>query len=1030
MAAVFADYKFYVDWDNNGDFTDVYDDITAYVFSAQWQRGIRNGTDIIPQHTAGRCEFSLDNRDGRFSDYNAASPLYQKAIPGRPIKITMTIGLGVEKTMWMGKLDEMEPELTAEPQLMKVKLRGYGIFEWMEQRKKVKIALQSNKTAKQLLDTIAAAVGLTAGERRFDTGQTQFQKFWTDGEISALDAFRSVTNTEGGILLEGNDGTVVFEDRSHRFTAPHTVSQATYTNAVAGAVRYNSIEQILSGQKSVFNRIEASAKTFDLSEDQLLVSQIDIYADDGQIGKPIELAAGASTELDLLFPAPGTVAQEIAVNDWSLLDMQADTAIDGSGTDVSADITVSYSEYSNSMHVTLTNTGGVTAYIVVLRGWGVAINEGPPVEVFAEDATSIANFGTRVYPFPGEFIESKVEAEGWCAYLLSLRKDPTRAVEVNLDANVNAAHLLEAYTRDLSDRVTIVGDSKTSLYVNGDFFVEHMTHKVVKNGIHTVTYTCYAVAGTAWPAVSIPYTAPTVLNPVFNVAHVPDQLWYAGLLSYARVIFACKADKWNEGVDEAEFRAKLVPSGTSVEYVDLSTAAEGGTFTHNGTTQFILTGLAATWQGVHHQIFYGANMGRWYYSFKLHNAEGWSVWTDGNDAPTKVVQFVDTDDDKFSDSGPPESWTVKIQAGPETGTAVVVATRPAINGKRIWFTVFQIRDASAGSWRAIDDDAGAADVLYDGSAVAHVYDPAAGTITPASGNFGSAVGVGGLMLVDVRAGSFNQFYTKWVGLSGAQVASGVISSVIGLDLAFAPEIDGTYADVRIKIVKPPWDWNNAAPAANTDGFMGMAGYNNGPVEHWNNPTRGDLSSTTFTSNPFALPAGVDFADLEARVWFGTEYSFSDNGITSAKPVGTPTGWQIILDDAATIVTDGNFSDERITFVVNVTTDRILGAPSPSELSQPFHWCIINDTVNPVTITLDALFRWGDHVYAQDEIALDKGTVLTIDKVNSRIGVNQATPTAPMSILTLGDHVDNAAALAAGLVAGDMYRNGDVLMIVH
>jgi hypothetical protein len=31
---------------------------------------------------------------------------------------------------------------------------------------------------------------------------------------------------------------------------------------------------------------------------------------------------------------------------------------------------------------------------------------------------------------------------------------------------------------------------------------------------------------------------------------------------------------------------------------------------------------------------------------------------------------------------------------------------------------------------------------------------------------------------------------------------------------------------------------------------------------------------------------------------------------------------------------------------------------------------------------------------------------------------------------LGDYADNAAAITAGLVAGDIYRNGDVMMVVH
>jgi hypothetical protein len=47
------------------------------------------------------------------------------------------------------------------------------------------------------------------------------------------------------------------------------------------------------------------------------------------------------------------------------------------------------------------------------------------------------------------------------------------------------------------------------------------------------------------------------------------------------------------------------------------------------------------------------------------------------------------------------------------------------------------------------------------------------------------------------------------------------------------------------------------------------------------------------------------------------------------------------------------------------------------------------------------------------------------------GVNSGTPGKVIGVpATIGNYVDNAAALAAGLTAGDMYRNGDILMIVH
>lgn len=969
---VFASYKYWVDWENTGTFGGTYDDISAYVLDAEWDRGQTPGTDLVPKHTAGNCQFTLDNRDGFFSDYNIGSFIFGKAIPGRRIKITMQIGSGAVKTMWAGRLDELEPELTSEPQLMKMKLKGIGILEWLEQRKKVIISIQENVSTQGLLNAIAQAAGLVVGvDTRFDVGQTVFQRFWIENEVSALQAFRLVTDTDGGNLCEGGDGTLVYEDRAHRFSAPHIHSsgQPVYTNDVSGSIRYDKIDQILSGSKSVFNRIEASVRTFDLTEEKLLISHIDIYNQSGQIGQVFEIADGATEGIALPFPGTGASSNELSVNAWTMLDMQADTEPDGSGTDVSGDVDCYPSYCSNGAYVTFYNHSGDTAYIVVLRAWGVAVVEGPTASVFAEDTGSIDKYGERIYPYPGQWLESVGQAQGWCNYLLSLHKEPTRAEQVRIDANVNAAHLLEAYSRELSDRVTIVGDSKTSLFVNEDFFIEHLHHRVEANAIHTVDYIGYVVAGTQWSAVDDPYTPATVCNVVPEASKVPSQLWVAGTLSAMRIIFSCKASKWNEGIDQAEFRAKLIPSGTSVPSVDMTSVAEGGTFVDNGTTQIIKTGLTATWQGVHHQLFYGANVGRWYYAWRLHNETGWSTWSDGNDLPSLVTDYVDTEDTAFSDSGPPSDWTVTIQQGPIAGTAVAVASRPVTNGKKIWFTNFQIRDSSAGSWRDIDANAGAAVVLYDGSLIDCIYDPSDGTIVPTTGDFSAAAGQDGLMIFDVRKGQFNKDYTRWGGLSGSQITAAAITGVVGIDPVYSPEVDGTYIQFRLMIVKAPWDWNNGSPA-NTDGFLGQAGFNGGALgDLWDNSTRGDVDSISFKSAPFVIPGGVNFADLQAKVWFGNEYSFSDGGVVSACPEGVPSAYQVPLVDAPVVATPARLSTIQTVFLVNVTDSRILGPPSNGVAGQNFLWCLVNDTGSDVIITLDSSFRWGIDVYVEDAIAL-------------------------------------------------------------
>jgi hypothetical protein len=422
------------------------------------------------------------------------------------------------------------------------------------------------------------------------------------------------------------------------------------------------------------------------------------------------------------------------------------------------------------------------------------------------------------------------------------------------------------------------------------------------------------------------------------------------------------ARKWNQDIYEAEFRAKLVPAGQSVDSVDLRTEAEGGTFAHNGTTQLIGTVLYANWRGVHCQHFFGENLGRWYFTFRLRNTSaGWSAWSDGNRYPQQVTDYVDTEADNFSDTGPAGDFTVTVKAGSQSGTAVVVASRPQTYGKRIWFVEFQIRDARSGSWRNVDANAGAAVTHYDGSAVSHTYDPVAGTITKASGDYGDGAVYGGLMLVDRRQGQFDQLHCTWIWVNSSQFSGSAINGVLGAAGVFEPDENGLYTDLRIKIVKTPKWWNNTTPA-NSDGYCAEQGFQD--QQHWDNETCGDLDSQTFTSRPFILPSGVSLEDIQARVWFGTDYSFSDGGIHSEngppESATPPDAGVVQIPAAATITLDCGLGS---IFYIDLDQDAVLANFVNCRHGRPVIVIVRQDATGGHTLTLDTKFNYGTEIPA-------------------------------------------------------------------
>lgn len=364
--------------------------------------------------------------------------------------------------------------------------------------------------------------------------------------------------------------------------------------------------------------------------------------------------------------------------------------------------------------------------------------------------------------------------------------------------------------------------------------------------------------------------------------HVPSELYINGIDPSGRVVIGLIAKKWTDTIYEGEIRAKFYANDTP-PFVDMRTPEEGGTFMHDGTTQIIAEGLFASPEGGLNYTFKFSEHGRWYYAGRLRNKSGWSVWSDGNDRPTRVRDFVTTEGETAADIGPPSGSTIQVQSSIAAGSVVVKATRPATNAKTVLSVMYQIRDGNQGEWRELDDNAGAAVTYYDGSGVDHIWDKSKGTITSSSG-FGTATT--GMILFDVRNSSaFDRDYCLW----------GIITSINGNVLTtpngFAPVSDPDtgsyiYEHIRIKIVKPPWEWN-------TEGYFGDSpGRGYSVMEYFNGGQQGDKTSQVFSSFPIEIPSGMGMGNIKARAWFWSKYSIAECGRTDSATLidtGNPSG---------------------------------------------------------------------------------------------------------------------------------------------
>ena len=108
-----ATYVCEVDWDNDGNFADAGEDITADCLSIETRRGRDYASQLTGRATAGKLVATLDNQSGDYSPFNTSSPLTGLLLPRRKVRLRVTSPAAL--TLWTGFLDRIEPDTRPGP---------------------------------------------------------------------------------------------------------------------------------------------------------------------------------------------------------------------------------------------------------------------------------------------------------------------------------------------------------------------------------------------------------------------------------------------------------------------------------------------------------------------------------------------------------------------------------------------------------------------------------------------------------------------------------------------------------------------------------------------------------------------------------------------------------------------------------------------------------------------------------------------------------------------------------------------------
>ncbi len=153
-------------------------------------------------------------------------------------------------------------------------------------------------------------------------------------------------------------------------------------------------------------------------------------------------------------------------------DYDANTAQDGSGTDISSELTVTHpntADYNGKGTLIRVKFGATAGYLTLLKLRtlnGITFDD--PVHVLAEDTTSKNTYGQRIKAIEARWTREVGIAQATADSRLARKKDPKTVLNIAV-RNASKANMTLILQRTFSDRVTV---SYSDMGINHDFFIE------------------------------------------------------------------------------------------------------------------------------------------------------------------------------------------------------------------------------------------------------------------------------------------------------------------------------------------------------------------------------------------------------------------------------------------------------------------------------------------------------------------------------------------------------------------------------
>jgi hypothetical protein len=381
-----------IDWDNDGSFSGDNDawKLLALTVERGRQYYIRaDGKGFETQET-GKLEGIWENSDGRYDPYNTTSPMYPNILPGRLFRLRVRTPSGNLYPVMAGMISDIQPNSRGARQ---ARVSGEDGVRFL--RQSVSMEVNQNYRTDQAIADILNSIGWPlAWGSDLDIGVDVRPYWWADKRSAYMEIY-DLVNSELGQFFLAADGKATFRNRNAAETIAASLTGTNFLQGIDVAQPWEVVRNTV--RVWVYPRV--------------LVSATEIW----RYREIPSIAAGGSLEIwaDFTYNSKSvpakTVTTPVATTDYT-----ANSQSDGLGTNLTANISITITDFSQSAKLVITNNGGTTAYLTLMKLRGDVIDL--PNATYQEAVSGAAINQTFELDLP--WIQSTMVAVGFADYLL------------------------------------------------------------------------------------------------------------------------------------------------------------------------------------------------------------------------------------------------------------------------------------------------------------------------------------------------------------------------------------------------------------------------------------------------------------------------------------------------------------------------------------------------------------------------------------------------------------------------------------